>query len=239
MGSCSEKMSREHPISRAMFEGDEIRVQGFPWCRDTPRRISVGNLTKKVLCQKHNSELSDLDMVGGEARKAFSQTNRAGDFHGALPSIRGYHVAFLDGRKFERWCLKTLISISFLGECPIGGNANGPGRVDGEAVRLAFGLSDFQSGTGLYSIGSVGQEFSCAPHIRIAPLVGNEGHIFGALLIIFNFRFALMLEDMANDHIRIMSKGGISLVDRSEVCYRPAKLGIRVRGADWMFVFNW
>lgn len=239
LGNCSEKISREHPISRAMFGGDEVRVQGFPWCREAPRTISVASLTRKVLCQRHNAELSDLDRAGADARKAFIQTDRVADLHGALPTIGGYHVSLLDGRKFERWCLKTLISISFQGDSPIGRNANGRGEVDNDAVKLAFGLTDFPPRAGLYSIGSVGQDFSCEPHIRIAPFTGSGGYIFGGLFILFNFRFAVTLEDMGHDHIHVMQKSGISVMDRSAVHYRPLKLGIRVGEVDWTFVFDW
>lgn len=69
LGNCSGKISREHPISPSVFGGDEIVVQGFPWCRDRPKKISVANLTEKVLCQKHNSDLSDIDKAGSDARK--------------------------------------------------------------------------------------------------------------------------------------------------------------------------
>jgi hypothetical protein len=238
LGDCSEKMSREHPISRSMFEGDEILVQGYPWCRETPQKTSVANLTRKVLCRKHNSDLSDIDKAGGDARKSFSQAVRSSAFHGALPTVGGCHTAFLDGFKFERWCLKALISLSFQGERPIGKNASGPGQVDEEIVRLAFGQSKFHSGSGLYSIGSVGEKFSCSPSIRIGPFVSDEDYIFGGLFIILNFRFALMLEEMNAQRLNII-RDGKSLMGTSEICYRPLKMGVAIEGVPWVFNFEW
>lgn len=222
-----------------MFGGDEIVVQGFPWCRDRPKKISVANLTKKVLCQKHNSDLSDIDKAGSDARKAFGQTQRSPNLHAALPKVDGSCQALLEGATFERWCVKTLVSISYQGECPIGENALGDGQVDSEVVKIAFGLSNFRPGAGLFSIGTDGQEFHCEPTIRIAPMLSDRGYIFGGLFVMHNFRFALMLEAIGNQRINIRDKDGKPLMDISDVCHRPSKMGIRVRGTDWIFNFAW
>lgn len=239
LGNCKGKISREHPVSRSVFEGDEVFVQGFPWCSDRPKKVSVANLTRKVLCQKHNSDLSDIDKAGSEARKAFGQTQRSPNEVSALPNIGGFCNVAIGGAKFERWCLKTLVSISFEGECPIGKNAIGPGQVDGEVVELAFGLRKFSPGVGLYSIGSDGEEFRCAPSIRIAPAVCDRGYIWGAIFVIHNFRFAIMLEDIGKQRIHIHEGNGKSLMAVSDVCYQPAKIGVRVGGTDWIFNFMW
>lgn len=222
-----------------MFESDEVRVQGFPWCADAPRLISVASFTKKVLCQKHNSDLSQIDEAGASARKLFRQTQRIGDGYRALPTVGGYPTVLLSGRKFERWCLKTLISLSVGEDRLIGPKGSAPGKADAALVRLAFGLDEFGPDVGLYLVGTPGQEFSCPPQLRIMRLGPDDGHTIGALFIILNFRFALMLEPMGNERIYIHDSRSREVMGTSDVYYRPPRVPIRVRGVDWVFLFEW
>jgi len=39
LGDCAGKMSREHIVTRGIFENDGTFVQGFPWCPQ-PTKIS-------------------------------------------------------------------------------------------------------------------------------------------------------------------------------------------------------
>lgn len=219
-----------------MFVGDEVDVQGYSWCRNERRRVSVASLTRKVLCRNHNSILSDIDYAGGEARKAFS--NAINNSSPTNPTVNSYRMAFIDGLRFERWCLKALVSLSFGGDLPIGSNARGRGQVEDEIVRIVYGRSDFQENTGLYSIGNDGEPFSCAQSMRIGPFVKN-GHIFGGLFIILTFRFALFLEPMNATHLNFVTKDGQSLMTPSKVVYHPGQLGVAVQRVPWIFNFEW
>src|SRR5216684_5814407 len=67
IGGCSAKMSREHLISASVFPGRTVMVQGFPWCKDTPAEIGLSGLTAKILCEKHNKDLSPLDEAADRA----------------------------------------------------------------------------------------------------------------------------------------------------------------------------
>jgi hypothetical protein len=53
-------MSAEHLVSRALFP-ESVTIQGFEWCRETPKMIGINSLTSNVLCRHYNSALSELD----------------------------------------------------------------------------------------------------------------------------------------------------------------------------------
>jgi hypothetical protein len=62
VGGCSEKISREHLISRSLFPNPTVLVEGFDWC-EKPRKVGIDTLTRKILCTHHNSALSTADEV--------------------------------------------------------------------------------------------------------------------------------------------------------------------------------
>src|SRR5437899_10575191 len=67
LGDCSDKISREHIISASLFPADKITVQGLSWCKGEPKEIGLAALTRKILCTKHNSDLSEIDAAAGES----------------------------------------------------------------------------------------------------------------------------------------------------------------------------
>ena len=60
LGGCSDKISREHYVSAALFDDAKITVHGFAWCKEAPVTIGIGSATAKILCSKHNSDLLSL-----------------------------------------------------------------------------------------------------------------------------------------------------------------------------------
>lgn len=66
LGTCSGKQSGEHYFSKSLFPGDAIKVCGFPWCKDQEMAIGMDSAVAKILCTKHNADLSPLD---NEARR--------------------------------------------------------------------------------------------------------------------------------------------------------------------------
>src|SRR5687768_3950665 len=71
IGGCSDKASREHLVSASLWTKERLDVVGFPWCKDSPKRIGLSSLTGKVLCTEHNSLLSEADEAGKAAFDAF------------------------------------------------------------------------------------------------------------------------------------------------------------------------
>ena len=121
LGSCSDKISREHIVSESLFTNDIVRVEGFSWCKDKEKEIGLRSLTAKILCKKHNAALSPVDIGGASAFEAFRNMTKIGNVRKKVqPQIWDVIQYSIDGILLERWFLKTLINISFGGEYPIG-----------------------------------------------------------------------------------------------------------------------
>jgi hypothetical protein len=60
-GDCGGKLSREHTISECLFPSGKVMVRGFDWCRNEPKTIGVASLVGRILCERHNNSLSELD----------------------------------------------------------------------------------------------------------------------------------------------------------------------------------
>jgi hypothetical protein len=105
--NCSQKISREHYVSEAIFEEfDGLEVSGAPWLAPGERRrIGIGSATANILCTRHNSALSPLDTeaarffrtlrnVGADiVRKTLSRRNQAHIFSGATLELWTLKVA--------------------------------------------------------------------------------------------------------------------------------------------------
>src|SRR5262249_13219652 len=81
---CSNKISREHYISKAVLEqlGRVVRISGASWQPSgKPFETAPNSLTAKILCRRHNATLSPLDTEAGrffsELTDALSDLDRA------------------------------------------------------------------------------------------------------------------------------------------------------------------
>jgi hypothetical protein len=192
LGSCSEKISREHLISDSLFVGNVVRVQGFSWCKEA-KEIGLSSLTSKILCKKHNEDLSPVDIAGSSAFKTFREMRRLANVRQAMKPQKWKVVRYqIDGILLERWFLKTLINIAWGGEFPIG-KVSLAGKPSEELTRIAFGLSSFGGRAGLYSIVHAGQNVNSTDRIGFAPLLKDKTYIAGGLFSFRGFRFLLFL----------------------------------------------
>jgi hypothetical protein len=115
LGDCQGKVNREHYVSRSVLEqigdGKSVTVRNLPFQnKDVSKEIGIASLTAKVLCERHNSALSELDITGArmfEAMEAF--TGATGQPLGPAATIR------IDGEAFERWLLKLFCGGLFSG----------------------------------------------------------------------------------------------------------------------------
>lgn len=195
LGDCSDKISREHIVSRGLFLGDEITAQGFSWCKDKPKKIGLPSLTAKILCQKHNSGLSDVDRVGAEAFEVLRETTRLSNVRATLkPRVWNVERYYVDGPQLERWFLKTLVNLAVRGEYRIGTDSRAAGEPSSRLVEISFGLSGFQGRAGLYSVVHVGQRIQSDDTVKFAPLLMDNASVSGGLFSFRGFRFLLFLE---------------------------------------------
>ena len=189
--NCSDQQSREHIVSESLFVDDLVDVTGFPWCRET-KRVSVGTLTKKILCRNHNSMLSPVDKGGAEAFKAFREAMGLARVRGALGGRFMNIVKYrFDGPLLERWLLKTLVNIAYDGDKLIG-HSNAKGKPSDELVRIAFGIDPFPGRAGLSFVVPIGAQFTSVESLTAAPLVKEvESRIDGGLFLFRGFMMVL------------------------------------------------
>jgi hypothetical protein len=136
LGGCSTSHSQEHVVSASVFIDEVLNVENVAWVRGKRKQIPRRVLTAGVLCKTHNEALSSLDA-------------EAGLLAGALRSLavgkapRTYQV---DGIKFERWLLKTMINLGTSGWRPDGSMTQPPR----DLVEIVHGLKTFFGISGLY-----------------------------------------------------------------------------------------
>jgi len=194
LGGCSNRISREHIVSQNLFIGDLVEVSGFPWCKTEAKKIGLSSLTAKILCTKHNSDLSELDAEAGKAFSHFREMRRLANVREKMRP-RQWNIARYGVRGYlmERWFLKTLIDISFGKEYPIGRHSLNSGYPSDDLVKISFGLEPFQGLSGLYSIVYVGQKIHSKDTIAFSPLIKDEKYIAGGLFSFRGFMFLLFL----------------------------------------------
>jgi hypothetical protein len=109
MGDCAGTLSREHYLSSAVLDllgGTELRVQGLPWLKPGEQiTLQARGIVAKILCQKHNSNLSSLDSEVASFLRTIYICTRGG-IQGAI-SLEDLCFEF-DGSLIERWMLKVI-----------------------------------------------------------------------------------------------------------------------------------
>jgi len=107
LNNCSPKITREHFVShgilRAIGASGPVLTKGLRWQPASKEQfIPTNGLASNILCENHNSQLSDLD---NEAIRLFTflQNFQKGD-KATLPKEAEIEI---DGSLIERWLLKT------------------------------------------------------------------------------------------------------------------------------------
>lgn len=194
-GDCCGQISREHLISESLFLEPKVSVHGFTWCKEEPKIIGLSSMTSKILCKKHNSDLSPVDTVGAQAFNAFRESAQLNNIRGKLKPRRWRVQKYtIDGRLLERWFLKTTINLLSLGNIPIGKNSTRLGKPSGNLVDIAFGRNDFHKPAGLYASAFKGETINSRDVVQFAPLIKDQTHVSGALFFFRGFRFLLMMD---------------------------------------------
>lgn len=202
---CKGKISREHYLSRSIFEQDFVYVSGLNWCKSEEKKVSLSNLTSKVLCEHHNNALSGIDQAGANAIRVFESI---------LPEDRRSVTTppdniEIDGLNFERWLLKIALTLYFKSELHIGFGMTDsvPGWPSPYLLQVVFGNLPFTHKMGLYTFGYDTMEKIRAGSIAFMP-IHREGRIGGFWYHIRGLDFFLSL--YPGYHLPQLSELGIS-----------------------------
>ncbi len=230
LGDCSDKISGEHIITDAVFLVDAVKVMGLPWCLDDFKTIGLASVVKNVLCEAHNSRLSEADVAAVQVRKALCDVASLSEARNkAQPQAWAIETFSVSGYALERWCLKTLIGIAFGGELPIGNGNSEPGKPSRGLVEIAFGLRRFQPRAGLYWIGDAGTQVRVNDGVTVTTFVSPANRLEGARFWFWGLELLLMLSDGPTGPFSFSSPDGKTTI-QPKVWYRPPGLNFDVHG---------
>ncbi|MGC1220935.1 MAG: hypothetical protein WA872_04030, partial [Candidatus Sulfotelmatobacter sp.] len=195
LGDCSDKMSREHLVSASLFLEGNLKVQGFDWCKGETVEVGIAGLTAKILCVKHNNDLSPIDTAGAQAFATFREIRRLANVREKQkPGYRNVKRYRIDGIGLERWFLKTLINLCCDRGYPIGRGSQIVGRPSDDLVRIAYSLGSFRDKAGLYFVARVGMKIESTDTVIFAPLVQKDvPRVEGGLFVFRGQSFLLFL----------------------------------------------
>jgi len=241
LANCSDSISREHLVSQCFFLSQTVKVMGHDWCKNTPKEIGLSSLTAKILCKKHNQDLSNLDSAAGEAFECFRDSDRLSSIRKAMKPILWHIQRYsINGLLLERWFLKTLINIQSTSSYPIGFNSNKAGMPSDELVKIAFGFSPFPEKCGLYCVIKQDEQIKTNETLEYAPLIKDNSFIGGALFRIRGFRFLLFITPNGPpSHLTGLGIGEEDWGD-SQLNFHNKKIQFAIgKHTSHILVFNW
>lgn len=201
LGGCSEHISAEHIISKNILkEFGEIEASGFHWAME-PKKVGINSLVANILCQNHNSFLSELDS------KILPIFIALRDMSSKRISNYKNNQINIDGLLFEMWMLKVLC----------GYIANGSARKDGGIrinfeipllwLEILFGKKGFPQDAGLLISAKNGDQILDGNMIGFVPLIKlNSEQIIGCHLAFRGFPFYLGLEKLKDEKLLFRPK---------------------------------
>lgn len=194
LGTCRGRLSAEHYMSAGLWDGPDVEVVGFKWCEE-PKRVGLGSLTSKVLCVKHNNDLSPVDQAGQGALRAVKAMAQLIGERVRAPRRKWPRVRFeMDGPGLERWFLKTALNL-----CAMSDREDLRWEVSGSPlsetpevlVRAAFGEQALVAPLGLYSPSSRGEDVGLMEGVTFAPVIREGGTVVGFAFTFGGLRFLL------------------------------------------------
>jgi hypothetical protein len=217
LGDCAGGLSKEHYVSESVLAivGTIIQVTGFPWQRNAETaQIGAASLAAKILCKRHNEQLSPLDSVA----KVFLSGLQS-SFQEASENMLSNTTYQTSGSSFELWLLKVLCGLLPL--CKV--------AVPHAWVNILFQREPWPAGAGLHIFGAPGVASWYFTLVRVISVMSaeNPGRIAGAKFGIGGL--ALLL---AFGTPRLTEPG-------MQTSYRPAGISIERDGKQNQHVLSW
>jgi hypothetical protein len=171
-----------------------VSVEGLPWCKGAARTVGIESLTAKILCQKHNNSLSNLDEEAGALFDAIREwCKRENIYANTSPLSRiARPPTVVHARLLERWFLKTLLNLSHSRQYYIGIHGEEQGVVPLDLVQICYGIRPFEGTAGMYGAAHAGMIVASHDTLRFAPLLRDE-RVMGGFFEFRGFRFFLSL----------------------------------------------
>ena len=172
LGDCCDVQSREHYVTKGLFDGDSLKLKGLPFCKVDEITIGLASASSKILCKTHNERLSTLDNEAIRTFDCIRQIFLLQAKQKALsPRIWKVQTWKVNGRLLERWFLKTLINLVQVQSQTMNWQ-DGTGRLPTpDVVQACFGLRPITSPRGLYAAAAVGHTVDSHDYVSFAPIL--------------------------------------------------------------------
>jgi hypothetical protein len=231
-------LNKEHFVSKALLqelnEGSGLKVIGYPHGNTGQILMSVESMSAKVLCERHNSRLSDVDTEG--TRFILSFFNAHMDLlERRITADKKY--AF-QGPLIERWLLKYAFGLIASGQGGIGKERIIRSSPPVEFLQALFGLASLPPRWGLYvrptsSIG-IQKEKSLALALYLPRRPTGNYHVSGVKMEHYGFTSVLVL---SNPRLEIVGteltgsdlKGAIRHPDFFRFFHQPTGRTVEIR----------
>jgi hypothetical protein len=223
LGDCFGVPSKEHYVTEGGLELLKVALPGAPRVYEKKKGVrrlqEIGKLYARILCEKHNSGLSEFDQTFIDmmlATEAISDAVNAGDQTPELFQI--------DGDRFERWMLKTLIGGLYSGEQWPDLAAFHGNEPSMHWLEVLYRRKDVPRGQGFFwqPTEMKGLTFDNRDEFEVLPWMSNQT-VIGLHAWFFGFHFALLVENLPP---------GLDLG-----AYRPA--GLKIANINKRISFKW
>jgi len=245
LGHCEGKQSKEHYMSRGLWKGRTIKVRGFSWLKGKDREIGIGSFQSRILCERHNHELSPLDAEAQKLLETLEQiirnlrTNAPFKSRAAYRKPKTWHV---DGLKVERWAAKFLVGLVCAEEAGAKWHDSRSRALEPPAwvVQAIFDHGEFRRPAGLYFATSY--QADLVGGLGIGPLshpVSEE--IVGGDISFGGFRFVIWLTHDPMESFSIPPPTGVvSNLNESDLKYRLELMRFPIGNVvNQKLVFHW
>jgi hypothetical protein len=226
LGECNGTMSREHYVTEGGLELIRAALPGSPrvYKKGNLRPLEIGKLAERILCKKHNSDLSDFDQAFiniMRSAEAMYDADKSGDPSAETFTINGDHL--------ERGMLKTLIGCLYSGKLWDDLDSMQGKTPPLEWLEVLYRGRAFPMGQGLYwqSTEMEGLSLDGRDQLEVLPWLSahppDDQFVIGLHAWFFSFHLALLAANAKPGSV--------------EGHYRPA--GLRVHGCNKRIAFNW
>lgn len=221
LADCSSKRSREHYISESLLDylnrNNGLRVSGLPWIKEVDQVFTPSALAARILCERHNSALSPLDMITVRLFQAF-------DEQGAVGS--GQQLLYLfSGHDLERLLLKILCGITCSKNLKL--DAEADLSIPRYWLDILFGNLQFPDDQGLYVCKSRGHSFEGPRGLELRAIT-RRGRLTGMGLWVCGYELILSMSGFPS-----------RFFDGREVAYRPLEFYTKGRDFEKSVILSW
>lgn len=228
LSDCEGKASREHYVSKGVFDTEMVTASGLSWCKGQEVQISLASAVAKILCEKHNSSLSEFDSVAADLSQFLLKEFRN--------SPKGSAHITVNGWKLEKWALKTAINLTYLGA--FGDRSVFPTL---EHLEILFRERSVPDGMGLYLVGGTLDLGVASPGVHWIDIRDTETSELVAVKLTLNgLQFLACLVPERADKKTVSdyeNAGGANM----SLSYRPNKIVLAGNGhaGDKVICLDW